>query len=183
MIGLLFLNLLGSAISAGVNSLEASRSRAFQREMRDTQYQAAMKDMRKAGLNPILAAKVGGSQSGGAAQATSNITGGDGSALLKAGKIGLERELLRADVRRTDAERDLVMDRDEESILNQGLLQKENERSELGLEAARITGALDRTTVGKRAIQAGRLFDAASGAASSSMDLIKSMSTRGLGGR
>jgi hypothetical protein len=32
----------------------------FQREMRDTQYQAAMADMRKAGLNPILAYKTGG---------------------------------------------------------------------------------------------------------------------------
>lgn len=39
---------------------EAKRSRDFQRKMSNTAYQRAMKDMAKAGLNPMLVSKVGG---------------------------------------------------------------------------------------------------------------------------
>lgn len=54
------LSFLGSERTNSANRKMAESQMDFQREMRDTQYQAAMADMRKAGLNPILAYKTGG---------------------------------------------------------------------------------------------------------------------------
>lgn len=52
------------------NSAEAARNRAWQEQMSNTSYQRAIEDMRKAGINPILAYTQGGASTPSGAQGT-----------------------------------------------------------------------------------------------------------------
>ena len=61
------------------NSAQATEQRAWQEKMRATAYQATVKDMIAAGINPILAAQLG---------ATSAGTGATASAATAAGAMG-----------------------------------------------------------------------------------------------
>ena len=52
------------------NSAQAAQNRAWQEQMSNTAYQRAVEDMRKAGINPILAYQQGGASTPGGAQGT-----------------------------------------------------------------------------------------------------------------
>lgn len=58
------------------NSAEAQKNRDWQERMSNTAYQRAMEDMKKAGLNPILAYQQGGASTPSGSQATSAMAQG-----------------------------------------------------------------------------------------------------------
>ena len=58
------------------NSAQAREQRSWQERMRATAYQATVKDMIAAGINPILAAQLGATSAGSGATATSGMAQG-----------------------------------------------------------------------------------------------------------
>jgi DNA-binding protein H-NS len=61
--------LVGGSINNKANAKEAAKNRDFQQQNSDTAYQRAKLDMKRAGLNPILASKMGGASTPGGAMA------------------------------------------------------------------------------------------------------------------
>ena len=63
-------SLIGTHLTNQANSAEAAKNRAWQEQMSNTAYQRAVEDMRKAGINPILAYQQGGASTPGGSQGT-----------------------------------------------------------------------------------------------------------------
>lgn len=101
-------NIGGGIASAVMAKREAKRNRRFQERMSNTQYQRAMADMRKAGLNPILAYKQGGAgtPSGSAASMPnlSDIGTKSVTSALAARRLNQELKNLNSQQKFTDAQ-------------------------------------------------------------------------------
>ena len=63
-------NQISNNAAMSYNSAEAAKNRTWQEQMSNTAYQRAVEDMRKAGINPILAYQQGGASTPGGSQGT-----------------------------------------------------------------------------------------------------------------
>lgn len=106
-------NLLGIGLQGHFNSKEAKKNREFQAWMSSTAYQRAVKDLRKAGLNPVLALGSPASTPGGATASVSapaglgNIGSSAVAAAESAARMGNIKEMTR--VNHMEAEKQEVI--------------------------------------------------------------------------
>jgi len=99
------------------NEAEARKNREWQEKMRETSYQTGMSDMKKAGLNPLLAGNIGGAAMPSSAPATSSalavpaqrnyLSEGISSAVQLLQALN-QSDLVDAQVEKTKAETQLV---------------------------------------------------------------------------
>lgn len=101
------------------NAAQSAQQMQFQKDMRATQYQTAVEDLKKAGLNPMLAYTQGGAgtPSGAAASAagshrTENVAAQAANSAAQGAQYANVMEqnaLLRAQINKTDTESDNIM--------------------------------------------------------------------------
>jgi len=97
-------SLLGSAYSAMSSAKQAEKQRDWQEDMSNTSHQREVEDLRKAGLNPILSAKLGGASTPLGAQAQVPDYSGVVKDAMSAYQAASQIRLQQAQARNLDAD-------------------------------------------------------------------------------
>jgi hypothetical protein len=119
------LNFLGAQSQNSANASRSASTMAFQKHMSSTAYQRAMVDMKKAGLNPILAYKQGGASSPAGAQipAVNELENSVSSAM--------QATRLAADLKLVNAQTDLTKNNAKIAGRNAWIKEKETQAMQL----------------------------------------------------
>lgn len=142
-----FLGYLGQKQTNAANAQQAQNQMDFQEEQTSSSYQRGVEDMKKAGLNPMLAYSQGGAASGGGAQAVMGNEMGAGVATAmqaqmqkhQVNQLAAQTENVQADTTNKDTSNALIEAQTEESrarrtteLLRPGVLTAEERKLVLG---------------------------------------------------
>lgn len=144
------------------NILMAREQMRFQERMSNTSFQRQMQDMRKAGINPIMAFGGGGASTPSGAMATSvNALSGTASSAQDALRLASEIAAIRANTAKSKAEREQV--------------QIENKLLESKIPGAEIEKNIDSSGAGKFLHWWERFIGPFSKTVSSASDVVRSV--------
>lgn len=141
------MDIIGGERANAANAEQAKKNRQFQERMRATQYQVAVEDMKKAGLNPAMAYNQGGAgtPSGTAATNQQNTLGNLGRAVSGA----MEAAATKAQINKTNAEANQISIESAarlsaiEATINNLYSQAENTDARTATERATRQGKVD----------------------------------------
>lgn len=100
-------SLLGTAASSAFSASQASRQMRFQERMSSTSHQREVEDLRAAGLNPILSARLGGSSTPPGAQGQVHDLGNSAKTSVDALRLMADMGVQQATIRDINAAADL----------------------------------------------------------------------------
>jgi len=143
-------NFLGQRRANRQNRRMAREQMAFQERMSSTAYQRSMADLRKAGLNPMLAFQQGGASSPGGAQATMKSETEAASASALSG-LRLRKELKLMDAQIFDTEASATRKGAETALIGQqqGIADTQGKILMLQLPGLENAARVDKTPFGR----------------------------------
>lgn len=153
------MDLFGGLLSQSTSKQIASDNRRFIRDMYKKRYQLTMKDMQKAGLNPVLAmngGNVGSVPSPGSFPSVDNILGSAANSAMSAAQSVYGMRKTDADISRTDAStksinQDVIsktiknkyLEPQEEAMVKDAMARATNNTALAELNSARVKNAED----------------------------------------
>lgn len=152
------LSLIGGERSNRANAKEAEKNRDFQQQMSSTSYQRAMLDMKRSGLNPMLAYQQGGASTPGGAQAVIK------DALTPAVSSGMQAARLKQELKVMKSNEQNIKQNTRNARVTERILKNENSIRNTNakivkqqLPGAKTEGDIDKSTYGKVIRWLGRL--------------------------